>query len=111
MRYPDYLWYLIQQLKMFRSLPGRFKITDILARAGLHISASTIRRIINEPLVPPATLEPDLPDDDKTCVLKSDSLNHIWGIDLTLASIDHGFLAADNERRIHTTYHCFTLTK
>ena len=90
MRYPDYLRLVIQQLKMYCPLLGRFKIADILARAGLHISASTVRRIIYEPPAVHAVVEDDstLP---KPRILKSDYANHIWGADLTLVPTDHGF--------------------
>ena len=89
-RYPDYLRYIIQQLKMFCPLLGRFKIADILARVGLHISASTVRRIIHEPPVVPAVAEVDSPS-GKPRILKSDYSNHIWSADITLVPTDHGF--------------------
>jgi len=89
-RYPDYLRYVIQQLKMYCPLLGRFKIADILARVGLHISASTVRRIINEPPAVPAVVEDDSPS-PKSRILKSKHRNHIWSSDLTLVPTDHGF--------------------
>ena len=89
-RYPDYLRLVIQQLKMYCPLLGRFKIADILARAGLHISASTVRRIIDEPPAVPAVVEDDS-NSPKPRILKSDYANHIWGADLTLVPTDHGF--------------------
>ena len=87
-RYPDYLRLVIQQLKMYCPLLGRFKIADILARAGLHISASTVRRIIYEPVSAVVEDNSPLP---KPRILKSDYANHIWGVDLTLVPTDHGF--------------------
>jgi putative transposase len=89
-RYPDYLRLVIQQLKMLCPLLGRFKIADILARVGLHISASTVRRIVNEPPVIPAVVESDTPS-DKPHILKSNYSNHLWCADLTLVPTDHGF--------------------
>lgn len=89
-RYPDYLRLVIQQLKMYCPLLGRFKIADILARAGLHISASTVRRIVNEPPVVPAVAETDSPSYGPR-VLRSDYPNHLWSADLTLVPTDHGF--------------------
>lgn len=89
-RYPDYLRLVIQQLKLVCPLLGRVKIADILARAGLHISASTVRRVIHEPPIVPAVAETDSPL-PKPRILKSDYPNHIWGTDLTLVPTDHGF--------------------
>jgi putative transposase len=89
-RYPNYLRYVIQQLKMCCPILGRFKIADILARAGLHISASTVRRIINEPPAVLVVVENDSPL-PKPRVLKSNYPNHIWGGDITLVPTDHGF--------------------
>jgi transposase InsO family protein/DNA-binding transcriptional regulator YiaG len=85
-RYPDYLRHIIQQLKMYCPLLGRFKMADILARVGLHISASTVRRIIYEP--PVVMAEPVKPNPR---ILKSNDPNHIWSADLTLVPTDHGF--------------------
>ena len=79
-RYPDYLRLVIQQLKMYCPLLGRFKIADILARAGLHISASTVRRIIYEAPAVPAVVEDDSIS-PKPRILKSDYANHIWGVE------------------------------
>ncbi|MCL2120396.1 MAG: DDE-type integrase/transposase/recombinase [Planctomycetaceae bacterium] len=81
-----HLRYVIQQLKMYCPLLGRHKTTDILARVGLHISASTVRRIIYEP--PVATAEPVEP---KPRILKSNDPNHLWCADITLVPTDHGF--------------------
>lgn len=41
-KYPDYVRYVVQQLKSFCPMLGRHKIADVLARAGLHLSASTV---------------------------------------------------------------------
>ena len=75
-RYPDYLRYVVQQLKLYCPILGRFKIANILARVGLHISASTVWRIIKEPPAVPAVVETDSPS-DKPHILKSNYPNHI----------------------------------
>ena len=97
-RYPDYLRFIIQQLKGYCPFLGRRKIADILTRTGLHISASTIRRIINEPPIDPEAIElPDEPDDsseessDKPRTMIAKYANHVWSVDLTLVPIDQGF--------------------
>ncbi|MGD9128362.1 MAG: hypothetical protein PVH19_13375 [Planctomycetia bacterium] len=98
-RYPDYLRFIIQQLKSWCPILGKHKIADILARAGLHISASTIRRIVNEPPADPEAWDfPDEPDDsfdeetpNKPCEVIAKYPNHVWSIDLTLVPTEQGF--------------------
>ena len=84
--YPDYLRFIIQQLKVW---------CPIFARTGLHISASTIRRIINEPPMDPEAAEsPNRPDDEpteKSREVIAKYANHVWSVDLTLIPIDQGF--------------------
>ena len=70
----------------------------MLARTGLHISASTIRRTINEPPIDPEAVEsPNGPDDSAKEIVEEPReviakyANHVWSIDLTLIPIDQGF--------------------
>ena len=61
-RYPDFVRYIVQQLKSFCPMLGRYKIADIPARAGLHLSASTVKRIVDEPPIEPTNdVEPTSP--------------------------------------------------
>jgi len=69
---------------------GRFKIADILARVGLHISASTVRRIIREP--PKQNAEIEIPPDlVAPRIVTSKYPNHLWGADITLVPTAQGF--------------------
>jgi len=52
-RYPDFVRHLVRQLKRFFPAMGSERIAQILARAGLVLSASTIRRMVREPYKPP----------------------------------------------------------
>jgi transposase InsO family protein len=84
-RYPDFVRYVVQQLKSFCPLLGRYKIADILARAGLHLSASTIKRIIGEPPIDPAGVTyPTKPSTPPT--VQAWYPNHVWSVDLTVVS-------------------------
>jgi len=82
-RYPDYVRSIVQRLKACCPMLGRYKIADILARAGLHISASTVRRIIQEPPKQPAEIEIP-PDLVAPRVVTSKYPDHLWGGDITL---------------------------
>jgi hypothetical protein len=54
-RFPDFVRYLVKQLKTLLPSMGKVRIAQLLARAGLHLGATTIARIARE-------TEP-LPDD------------------------------------------------
>ena len=77
---------------------GRYKIADILARAGLHLSASTVKRCIDEPPIDPTKIEtpPENPSTDdaekpKQNEVKTFYANHVWSGDLTETSTSNGF--------------------
>ncbi len=48
-RFPDFVRYAVQRLKTFCPTMGKVKIAQTLARAGLHLSATTVGRILREP--------------------------------------------------------------
>lgn len=101
-RYPDYLRMIIQQVKAFFPILGRDKIADMLGRVSLHISSSTVGRIIKEAPIDPASVEPlrEDPDDDseQACdevdqprEIIAKYKNRIRSIDITQVPIDDGF--------------------
>jgi hypothetical protein len=47
-RYPDFVRNLVRQLKRLFPQMGNERIAEVLGRAGLHIGATTIRRMIRE---------------------------------------------------------------
>ncbi len=53
-RFPDFVRYAVQQIKLFCPTLGKVKIADMLARAGIHIGKTTVGRILKEnPVKPP----------------------------------------------------------
>ena len=46
-KFPDFVRYLVQQLKALCPMLGKVKIAQILARAGLHLGATTVGRMLN----------------------------------------------------------------
>ena len=84
-RYPDFVRYIVQQLKSLCPILGRYKIADILARAGLHLSASTVKLIVDEPpMEPTGDADPASPPSSPT--VQAWYPNHVWSVDLTVVS-------------------------
>jgi transposase len=47
-KFPDFVRYLIRQLKALCPTMGKVRIAQVLARAGLHLGATTVGRILKE---------------------------------------------------------------
>ena len=86
---PKYVRYIVQQLKALCPMLGKVKIAQILARAGLHLGATTVGRMLKEKPVPKPT--EDQKKDGENRVVTSKYPNHLWQIDLTTVPIGAGF--------------------
>lgn len=76
-RYPEFVRFIVQQFKAGSPMLGRFKIAEILARAGLHLSVGTVRRIIIEPPASPVEEEDLLPNEpSETRSIAAKNPNH-----------------------------------
>lgn len=51
-RFPDFVRYLVQQVKLLCPMLGKVKIAHVLARAGLHLGQTTVGRILKESQLP-----------------------------------------------------------
>ena len=107
-KFPEMLAQLVQRLKATLPFLGRRRIADMLARAGLHLSASTVKRLLERDW--PDSAEPgdsgssDAPQKTEAASVDSESADsepprtvvaryadHVWGIDLTVIPIMEGF--------------------
>ena len=89
-RFPDFIRYAVQQIKLFCPSLGKVKIAETLARAGIHMGKTTVGRILKEK--PAAALEPRSSDDSsRTCRIVSQYPNHTWHADTTAVRISGGF--------------------
>ncbi|MCA9645404.1 MAG: transposase [Myxococcales bacterium] len=101
-RFPDYVREVVRGLK--RSFPsmGRQRLADTLAREGLVLAASTVRRITLE--VPPMSNEPEPSDGEefarekpaepsraKSTGIAAWYYGHVWHCDLTVVPTSLGF--------------------
>ena len=51
-KFPDFVRYVVQRLRILSPTMGKVKIAETLARAGLHLSVTTVGRILKEKPVP-----------------------------------------------------------
>jgi transposase InsO family protein len=82
-RFPDYITYIVKKLRQLCPTMGKKKISETLARAGLHLGTTTIGRMLKrKPRHPaPAT---DSRAENEGRIITAKYSNHVWHIDLTV---------------------------
>ena len=88
-RYPDFVRNLVRQLKLLFPAMGNERMAQILARAGLVLGATTIRRMVRENAEPPEP-EADVSVKRRRRVVAKYP-GHAWHVDLTTVPIRAGF--------------------
>ena len=92
-KFPDFVHYLVKQLKALLPTMGKVRIAQVLARAGLHLGATTVGRILRQPEPLPddaATSAPEI-DAVTTHVVTAKSPGNTWHVDLTTVPTWSGF--------------------
>jgi transposase InsO family protein len=89
-KFPDFVRYLVRRLKTLCPAMGKVRIADTLCRAGLHLGATTVGRILKEERWPIPEEEAQPSD----LVVVANRPNHIWHVDLTIVPTSAGFWAA-----------------
>lgn len=91
-RFPDVVRALVRQLSVLLPCMGKVRIAQILARAGLHLGATTIGRIRNEcaPLTEDGS-EAITAGIIETRVVTATCPGHVWHVDLTTVPTWGGF--------------------
>ena len=78
-KFPEFVAYLVRKLKVLCPTMGKERIANVLCRAGLHLSATTVGRMlkhrprwwaVSKAIVPHRSIRATEPDD-------------IWNVDLT----------------------------
>ena len=87
-KFPEFVRYIVQRLRTLCPTMGKLKIAQTLARAGLHLGATTVGRMLK---APPAKPPMHKPAATKTRIVTARSPNHVWHIDLTTVPIASGF--------------------
>ncbi len=89
-RFPDFVRYAVQRIKLFCPSLGKAKIAEMLARASIHIGKTTVGRILKEK--PAEAPEPSSSGDTGKCSrIVSKYASHTWNADLTAVPISGGF--------------------
>jgi transposase InsO family protein len=97
-RFPDFVAQLVQSLKALAPLMGRVRIADLLARAGLHLSASTVRRLLERPVPKPPPTGPvksgKIEKGEKASgrTVTARYPGHVWNCDLTTMALGGFFV-------------------
>ena len=86
-KFPDFVSYLVQRLGVLCPAMGKVKLAQTLARAGLHLGATTVGRMLKGP---PRSAPPAAPA-VKPRVVTARSPHHVWHMDLTIVPTAGGF--------------------
>jgi transposase InsO family protein len=84
-KFPEFVRYAVTRLKTLCPTMGKVKIAQTLARAGLHLGATTVGRMLREtPWPNRATVPIEIADDRAGRVVTAKNRNHVWHVDLTV---------------------------
>ena len=87
-KFPDVVRYFVQRLKVLCPTMGKVKMAQTLARAGLHVGATTVGRMLKDTPPPRPKVAEDAQSADR--VVMSKHSNHVWLVDLTLVPTGAG---------------------
>ncbi|MBP90676.1 MAG: hypothetical protein CMJ64_28855, partial [Planctomycetaceae bacterium] len=85
-KFPDFVRYVVGRLKTLCPSMGKVKIAQTLCRAGLHLGATTVGRILKESPQP----TPQEPSVAMGRVVTAKEPNHVWHVDLTTVPTGSG---------------------
>ena len=87
-KYPEYVAYLVRSLKLLCPTLGKLKIAQVLARAGLHLGATTVGRMLKHRR-PKGEVAGEAAGKGRAVTAKYP--NHVWHVDLTVVPTLAGF--------------------
>jgi putative transposase len=94
-RFPDFVGYLARRLKTLCPRLGKKRIAEILARAGLHLGVTTVRRMLALKSQKEKALrlkaKKNSHEQESIRVVSADYPDHLWHIDLTIVPTGAGF--------------------
>ena len=90
-KFPQFVRYIVQRLTTLCPAMGKLKIAQVLCRAGLHLSATTVGRMLKEP--PARKIAIQVIRQPSTHIVTAKRPNHVWHVDLTVIATSAGFWA------------------
>jgi hypothetical protein len=78
-RFPKFVSYVVKRLKVLCPSMGRVRIARVLARAGLHLGPTTVRRMLR----PPRLSKPIPAQQTASRIITARKPNDLWHVDLT----------------------------
>ena len=94
-RFPDFVRHIVIRLKTTCPLLGHLRIANLLARTGLQLGATTVRRFLKTSTPPPApAITPAAPKEARAKsprTVKSRAPNHTWNVDISTVPTSGGF--------------------
>jgi transposase InsO family protein len=95
-RFPECVGDIVRRLKATFPAIGTMRIANMLARAGLHVARTTVRRLLKrrnqQPTPAPSDVAAAVPTQSgKTPRIISRGPNHTWLVDLTVMPTSAGF--------------------
>jgi len=95
-RYPEFVGDIVRRLRAAFPAMGTMRIANMLARAGLHVARTTVRRLLKQrnqqPTPAPSDVAAAVPTQSgKTPRIISRGPNHTWLVDLTVMPTSAGF--------------------
>ena len=94
-RFPEFLGDIVGRLKVAFPALGSQRIANMLARAGLHVARTTVRRLLKRGARPPepASTDPAVAEEQPSAQRRifSRGPNHTWLVDLTIMPTTVGF--------------------
>jgi len=102
-KFPDFVRHIVYRLKVLHPTLGKKRIAQLLARAGLHIGVTTVKRMLEHGHTEPpkadgnqdtaTTAEQALGEVAKrpNRPVKSEYPDHVWQVDFTLVPTSAGF--------------------
>jgi transposase InsO family protein len=89
-KFPEFVRYIVRRLKVLCPTMGKVKLAQVLCRAGLHLSSSSVGRMLRDPLKPKSRSESEA----AVRVLTAKRPNHVWHVDLSAVPIASDFWTA-----------------
>jgi hypothetical protein len=86
-KFPEFVGYVVRRLKVLCPAMGRVRIARVLARAGLHLGPTTVRRMLRLPRPPKPLPTPQA----VPRIITARRPNRLWHVDLTTVPTALGF--------------------